>query len=249
MSVPAYKRVILVTGSNTGIGYEVVKNLAEKGHRVYLAARNEEAGVKAEITLVNEGLDVKFIQLDVTSPTSVAAAAEAVQNAEGRLDSLVNNAGVAFLNESKGPLEEPLDLIQKAMNVNFFGLVSVCKAFVPLLLHAEPGHACILNVTTLMASNSHMASLAGKSALDKWVAYNTSKAAANSYTISLAKELKGKVKVNAAEPGFVSSKLNGFMRGGKTPAKGAEILVPWALLGLDDKKKTRKCLCVMWHIR
>ncbi|KAF9025452.1 NAD(P)-binding protein [Hymenopellis radicata] len=232
-----YKRVILVTGANTGIGFEIVKSLAEKGHRVYLAARKQEAGLAAQAKLVAEGLDVRFVLLDVTSPESVAAAKDVVEKAEGRLDSLVNNAGVGLMQHSSGPLTERLPNIHDAMAVNFFGLITVCQAFVPLLLCAPAGKACIVNVTTALGSTLFRASK-GAEMFNDWIAYNTSKAAANSYTVSLAKTLEGKVKVNAVSPGFVSTQLNGFAPGGRTWKEGADVIAPWA----EEKDRT----CVFW---
>ncbi|KAJ7880038.1 hypothetical protein B0H14DRAFT_3434782 [Mycena olivaceomarginata] len=159
-------KVILITGSNTGIGYELVHLLAAKGHTVYLASRKESAGNEAVARIKKEkNLDVKFVQLDITDIASVEAAVATIKKAEGRLDVLVNNA-------------------------------------------------VILNVSTDMASNGLMAGPNGF--LHQAVAYNTSKAAANSYTIALAHELKGEgIKVNAATPGFTTTKLNGFAPGGK----------------------------------
>ncbi|KAF9039602.1 NAD(P)-binding protein [Hymenopellis radicata] len=231
-----YKRVILVTSGNQGIGYEIVKSLAEGGHRVYLAARNVEAGKEAQAKLASDGLDVHFVQMDVTSPESVSAAKSAVEAAEGHLDSLVNNAGVGLMHNSAGALAEPLSNIRDALSVNLFGMISVCQAFAPLLRRASPGYACIVNVTTSMGSNTYMAGPDGR--LHNWVAYNTSKAAANSYTIALAKELEGEVKVNAVGPGFVTTGLNGFSPGGKTTRQGADVITPWALLGPEEKDKT-----------
>ncbi|KAF8913716.1 hypothetical protein CPB85DRAFT_1433901 [Mucidula mucida] len=236
----SYKRVVLVTGSNTGIGFEIVKSLAEKGHTVYLSARNETAGKEAQSKLTAEGLDVKFVQFDVTNPDSVNAAKDVIEKAEGRLDSLVNNAGVGLMEKSTGALTEPLSNIQDGLNTNLLGLISVCQAFVPLLRRSTPGYACIVTVTTDMASNGLMAS--PKGFLHSFIAYNTSKAAANSYTIALAKELDGEIKVNLVTPGFTTSKLNGFKEGGKTTKEGAEVIVPWALLGPEDKAKT----CLFW---
>jgi NAD(P)-dependent dehydrogenase (short-subunit alcohol dehydrogenase family) len=103
-------RVFLVTGSNSGIGFELVRHIAQKGHTVYLAARNEAAGKEAQCVfligisrsnltlstrsqLVKEGLNVKFVQLDISSPPSIKAAVQTIDEAEGKLDVLVNNAG------------------------------------------------------------------------------------------------------------------------------------------------------------
>ncbi|KAK0492537.1 hypothetical protein EDD18DRAFT_1183064 [Armillaria luteobubalina] len=195
-----YMRIILVTGSNTGIGYDLVRLLAEKSHTVYLSSRNEAAGKDAQAKLKQEHvLDVKFVQLDITDIALVRVAKEAIEKAEGRLDSLVNNA-------------------------------------------ASPrGYACILNVSTLMASNVTQAAPGSGMHV---IAYNTSKVAMNSYSIALAKELEQEdIKVNMISPGFISTKLNSYAPGGKTTAEGASVLVPWALLGPGDTGKT----CQFWR--
>ncbi len=233
-----YKRVILVTGSNTGIGLEIVRSLAEKGHTVYLAARNVKAGLDAQSQLKADGLIVKFVQLDVTSTESVVAAKDVIEKAEGRLDTVVHNAGISCMAGSAGPLKESLANIQATFDTNLLGLIRVAQAFVPLLRRAPAGQACFVQVSTDMASNSLMAS--PKGFLHHVISYNTSKAAGNSYIIALAKELKGEVKVNTVTPGFTTTKLNGFAPGGRTPRQAADIIVPWALLGPEDKDKTCK---------
>ncbi|KAF8919179.1 hypothetical protein CPB85DRAFT_1249032 [Mucidula mucida] len=228
-----YKRVILVTGSNTGIGLEIVRSLAEKGHTVYLSARNVKAGLDAQSQLKADGLIVKFVQLDVTSTESVVAAKDVIEKAEGRLDTVLHGW-------SAGPLKESLANIQATFDTNLLGLIRVAQAFVPLLRRAPAGQACFVQVSTDMASNSLMAS--PKGFLHHVISYNTSKAAGNSYIIALAKELKGEVKVNTVTPGFTTTKLNGFAPGGRTPRQAADIIVPWALLGPEDKDKT----CLFW---
>lgn len=239
--MPEYQRIILVTGSNTGIGFEIVRLLAQKGHIVYLSARNEAAGLEAQSKLKAEGLStVKFVALDVTSAASIDAARAFIEKAGGRLDTLVHNAGVSCMDQSRGALAEPFSAIETTMATNFYGLISVSQAFVPLLRHAKPGYACIVSVASDMSSNGHMARTAGP--LHGLVAYNSSKAAANSYLIALAKELAGEVKVNSISPGFTTTKLNGFRAGGKTAEQSAEVIVPWALLGADDKDKTCESL-------
>ncbi|KAF8919140.1 hypothetical protein CPB85DRAFT_1248999 [Mucidula mucida] len=237
-----YKRVALVTGSNTGIGLEIVRSLAEKGHTVYLSARNVKAGLDAQSQLKADGLNVKFVQLDVASTESVAAAKDVIEKAEGRLDSVVHNAAISCMAESAGPLKESLANIQATFDTNLLGLIRVAQAFVPLLRRAPAGQACFVQVATDMASNAHMASPKGR--LHHTISYNTSKVAANSYIIALAKELEGEVKVNTVTPGFTTTKLNGFAPGGRTPRQSADIIVPWALLGPEDKDKT----CRFWGL-
>jgi len=115
------------------------------------------------------------------------------------------------------------------METNFFGLIQTTIAFLPLLRKST--NAVILNVTIDMASNTIQSR---PDAILHVVAYNTSKAAANSYTISLAQELKKEgIKVNAVTPGFTTTKLNNYMPGGKSTKGGAEVLLPWALLDKD----------------
>ncbi|KAF9464197.1 hypothetical protein BDZ94DRAFT_524513 [Collybia nuda] len=222
-------KVILVTGSNAGIGFELVRLLAQRNHIVYLAARKENAGKDAQAKLKAEGLDVKFIQLDITDVESIVAAKSLIEKAEGRLDVLVNNAGVGVLDKPQNATSVSVDVVREAFEPNLFGLIQTTVTLLPLL-RASP-QAVILNVTSDMASNFHQAQ---KGASLHFVAYNTSKAAANSYTIALAQELRDEgIKVNAVTPGFTSTKLNFFGEGGKSIRAGAEVLLPWALLGKE----------------
>ncbi|KAJ7186052.1 hypothetical protein C8R46DRAFT_937710 [Mycena filopes] len=230
-------KVILVTGSNTGIGYELVHLLAAQGHTVYLASRKEEAGHEAIAKIKKEkGLAVKFVQLDVTDSASIAAAAAKIQKDEGRLNVLVNNAGVSEMHKMGKVSAADLDSLHTTFNTNFFGLIATTTAFLPLLRASNSPEvpSVILNVSSDMASNGFMAG--PKGFLHEAVAYNTSKAAANSYTIALARELQAEgIKVNCATPGFTTTKINGFTPGGKTPEQGAALLVQWSLLGKDGQ--------------
>ena len=129
--------------------------------------------------------------------------------------------------------------IRDCLEVNLIGLVQTTITFLPLL-RASP-QAVILNVSSELASNSSQAS---PNARIHVVAYNTSKAAVNSYTIALAQELKKEgIKVNAVTPGLTTTKLNNFHPGGKTTRQGAESLVPWALLDMDGP--TCKCCATL----
>ncbi|KAJ7634394.1 hypothetical protein FB45DRAFT_908757 [Roridomyces roridus] len=231
-------KVILVTGSNTGIGYELVHLLAAKGHTVYLASRKESAGTEAVAKIKKEkDLDVKLVQLDVTDVASIDAAVAKIQKDEGKLHVLVNNAGISEMDKPHSATSPDLAAIRATIDANLFGLIQTTTAFLPLLRASNTPSApsVILNVTTDMASNGNMAS-GPNSFLHKCIAYNTSKAAANSYTIALAKELEEEgMKVNCATPGFTTTKLNGFAPGGKTAEQGAEMLVPWCLMDKDGK--------------
>ncbi|KAJ7086828.1 hypothetical protein B0H15DRAFT_886667 [Mycena belliarum] len=228
-------KVILVTGSNAGIGYELVHLLAAKGHTVYLASRKEASGLEAVAKIKKEkNLDVKFVQLDVTDLASVEAAATKINQTEGRLDVLVNNAGIAEFAPDMSVTKPNLAAIRATIDTNLFGLIQTTTAFLPLLraAAAPAAPAVVLNVSTDMASNTFMAS--PKGLLHEALAYNTSKAAANAYTVALAHELAAEhIRVNAITPGFTTTKLNGFAPGGKTPEQGALMMVKWCLLDKD----------------
>ncbi|KAJ7614358.1 hypothetical protein FB45DRAFT_936727 [Roridomyces roridus] len=234
-------KVILVTGSNTGIGYELVHLLAAKGHTVYLASRKESAGTEAVAKIKRERNLTQganpLVQLDVTDGASIDAAVAKIQKEEGKLHVLVNNAGISEMDKPQKASVPNLAAIHATIDANLVGLIQTTAAFLPLLRASNTPSApsVILNVTTDMASNGNMAT-GFNSFLHRCIAYNTSKAAANSYTIALAKELEEEgMKVNCATPGFTTTKLNGFMPGGKTAKQGAEMLVPWCLMGKDGK--------------
>lgn len=197
---------------------------------MYLGARNEVAGKEAEEALKTAGLNVEYIHLDVTEQSSITAAREHIERSEGHLDVLVNNAGASFMHKPQVATNVDVSVLRDAFEPNLFGLVQTTTTLLPLVRKATQGPGVILNVATDMASNAGQAKPNSRS---HFVAYNTSKAAANSYTIALAHELRvegSPIRVNCVTPGFTSTKLNNFSEGGKTPKQGAEILFPWALL-------------------
>jgi len=225
-------RVILVTGANTGIGFQLVRLLAEKKHTVYLGARNEAAGREAEKQLHAEGFKTaRFVHIDVTDTTTIQAAKEIIENAEGKLDVLVNNAAInPFGNQNAASI--PSSTLREILEVNFLGVVQTTVALLSLIRKSMYG-GIIVNVSSLMGSNSYQANPDEKShGWTAFTAYNSSKAALNSYTIVLAHELKGEgIKVNAVTPGLTSTKMSKFT--GKTAKAGAEVLLPWVLLEKD----------------
>jgi len=215
-------KVILITGANAGIGFELAKQLAKAGHTVYGAARSA-AGLETINSVGDKNL--KSVKLDVTHHKSIVEAKEFLEKEVGHIDVLVNNAGSGVLNKPQKATDIDVDVVREACDVNLFGLIQTCTTLLPLLL-ASSNTPHILNISTDMASNKFMAD--GSSPLHV-VAYNASKAAANSYTIALAYELKGKVLVNALTPGFTTTKLNNHAAGGRTPEDAAQLIGKWAL--------------------
>lgn len=190
-------------------------------------------------TLKSGGVSARYVHLDVTDSKSIVSAKDIIEKAEGHLDSLVNNAGVAFFEKPQKATEVgTAAVVREACNVNLFGLIETTTVFLPLLL-ASKSTPSIVNITTGMASNTWMANNEVPNDFLRGVAYNSSKAGANSFTISLAHELRGKAVVTALTPGFTTTKLNHFHPGGKTPREAAEGIVPWALE--NDASKTGKC--------
>ncbi|ADR35677.1 short-chain dehydrogenase/reductase SDR [Oceanithermus profundus DSM 14977] len=217
-------KVALVTGSNRGIGFEVVRRLARRGYRVALAARRLAAAEEAAGRLVAEGLEVWPLELDVTSDASVAAAFQALEERLGRLDALVNNAGVLLDEDRRLPgLELPIEAVRATYEVNTFGPLRVTQAFAPLLVR-QGGN--VVNVSSVMGQLA--------SAGPGYLAYRSSKAALNMVTRVLAAELAPRgVRVNAVHPGWIRTRMGGPEAPGR-PEEGAEPIVWLATLGPDS---------------
>ena len=224
-------RIALVTGANKGIGRAIAAGLAGRGWTVYLAARDAERGESAAAELRPTG-DVRFLPLDVTSEADVEAAVKRVDRDFGRLDALVNNAGVSTLNRRPldhlpTPTEETADDLRFVYEVNVFAVVRMINAFLPLLRRSAAGR--IVNVTSKRGSLGEEGAWVGQPSM----AYSSSKTALNAVTVHYARELAGTpIKINGAAPGFVATDFNGF-RGTRTPEEGAEVAIRLATLGPD----------------
>jgi len=222
--------IALVTGANKGIGREISRQLAAKGIYVLIGARDRERGEKAVAELRAQGLPVDFIQMDVTSQTSVEHAAAEVARRHGRLDILVNNAGIA-LDWCPGS-ESTVEALEKTFETNVFGVFRVTKALLPLLKKSK--HGRIVNISSGLGSLTRSADpnspLANQNML---LAYCSSKAALNMITVQFANELKSVgIKVNAANPGYTATDMNQH-RGLRTVEQGAATPVRLALLPDD----------------
>ncbi|MBS0659299.1 MAG: SDR family oxidoreductase [Verrucomicrobia bacterium] len=229
-------KIALVTGANKGIGLETVRQLAAQGVHVLLAARNAAAGQAAADQLRGEGLPVDFLPLDVSDSASIRAAAAAVDTAHGRLDILINNAGIFIDDHALPPSAQSLETWRRTFDTNVFGLIETTQAFLPLLRKSEAGR--IVNLTSILGSITLHSDPTSFVYDTKTPAYNVSKAAVNAWTVQLAYELRGTpIKVNAAHPGWVKTDMGGADAHLEI-ADGAKTSVALALLPADGPSGT-----------
>jgi len=230
----ASAEVALVTGSNKGIGLEIVRQLAGRGMTVFLAARDPGRRDRAVAILLSEGLDVRPVTLDVTGPATIQAAAAHVGAEFGRLDVLVNNAGVSGTGAGS-PSSANLDAVQAVFDTNVFGVLRVTNAMLPLLRRSAA--ARIVNVSSGVGSMTYMTDPDHyMSRLPAVSAYPASKAALNALTVQYAKELRADgIPVNAVAPGACATDFtrNLGMTITRTAADGAAIAVKLATAGPD----------------
>lgn len=198
------KRIALITGANKGIGFEVARQLAQKGIEILLGSRDEDRGRKAVEQLQSENLPVSFISIDVTKQSTIDAAVTEITNRYGRLDILINNSGV-YAQEAK-PSQLSLDTIRANFEVNFFGAFAVTTAFLPLIRQSSAGR--IVNVSSGLGS-FHFHETVGKRYFH--LAYSASKTSLNMFTFQLAEELSNtNIKVNCCTPGLTATELTKF---------------------------------------
>ena len=223
------EKIALITGGNKGIGFETARQLAKTGVHVIIGSRDRKKGVEASLKLQGEGLAVEALSIDVNSQSSIAEAAREVEKKHGRLDILINNAGVLVDAQDKKPSEQTLDTWRKTFDTNVFGLVATTQAFLPLLKKSTAGR--IVNLSSILGSNTLHADPASPIYDFKVPAYNVSKAAVNAWTVQLAYELKdSKIKVNAAHPGHVKTDMGGEAAPMEI-VDGAKTSVQLALIG------------------
>jgi len=238
-----HKRVALVTGANQGVGLQVAKELAAKGHTVLVGSRSFERGEAAAREI---GPDAIAVQLDVTDAASIAAATERIRTEIGRLDLLVNNAGIS--NTTKGDMSlveygkvsqasnASLDEIRAVWETNVFGVLAVYQAMLPLL--RESSDARIVNVSSGVGSLTLNADPAYPYHPYFGPIYPASKTALNGITLAMMVELESTdIKVNLVSPGFTSTNLNGY-EGAESVEDGSREVVRVALLGPEGPTGT-----------
>ena len=215
--------VTLITGANKGLGFETARQLIERGHCVYLGARNPERGKEAA-----SELGARLVQLDVTDDSSVETALGVVAENEGHLDVLVNNAGISTANVS-GPAA------LKVFDTNAIGLIRVTQAALPLLAKSE--NPVVVNVSSALGSFWAVTNPDRRQFHFPSVVYGASKAAVSMLTVQYAKT-HPEIKFNAVEPGFTATELTPFSGAGQPVEKGAEVIVRMATIGRDGPTGT-----------
>lgn len=211
------QKVVIITGANRGLGLETARQMAELDYQVILTSRDEKKGEETA-----RDLGVRFHPLDVISAKSIAALLGFVEQEFGRLDVLINNAGV-FLDEKQGILDVPEESLRATLETNTFGPLMLARAFIPMMIAQNYGR--IVNVSSGMGEIGDLNNY-GPS-------YRLSKLALNGITLMLANAVKGKnVLVNAVCPGWVRTDMGGpdAERDLKTGASG----IVWAATLPDE---------------
>jgi len=227
-------KVALVSGANTGVGYQVAKALADKGYTVYVGSRDLEKGETAVAAI---GGQAKAIQLDITDTDSIQAAVKRIESEAGQLTLLVNNAAVSNVGKPNRTMEEVLGAqmpsvaviseMRTVWDTNVFGSLAVTQAFLPLLRKATA--ARIVTVSSALGSLTVNSDPANpyRAAFD--AVYGASKTALNGVFLSLAIELENSnIKVHLVSPGFTATALNNF-QGTDTVEEGSVEVIRVAL--------------------
>jgi len=228
----ANKKTALITGANKGLGFEMAKQLAENGVTVILAARDAKKGEAAATQLSAQGLDVQSLKLDVTDYQDHASAAAFIEKNFGHLDILINNAGIAGEDLGTGKTSSTTpELLHSVFETNFFAPIALTQTLLPLIKKSEAGR--IVNMSSVLGSQTLHADPKSPIYDKKSLAYDSSKAALNSFTIHLAHELKDtNIKVNSAHPGWVKTDMGTDAAPMEIP-EGGKTGVQLALLATD----------------
>ncbi|WP_280505282.1 SDR family NAD(P)-dependent oxidoreductase [Nocardia farcinica] len=216
--------VVLITGANKGIGFETARQLREQGHIVYLGARDRERGEQAAAAI-----DARFVPLDVTDDASVTAALATVGAAEGRLDVLINNAGILDTDTVDGPTA------LRVFDTNAVGVVRVTEAALPLLRAAA--NPVVVTVSSSAGSFWAVTNPDRPEYHLNATLYAASKAAATMLTLQYAKA-NPDIRFNAVEPGYTATDMTAAIPGGRSPRESAAVVVRLATIGPDGPTGT-----------
>jgi len=234
-------KTALITGANKGIGFEVAKQLLQKGFYVYLGSRDLQNGLQAVEKLKANGLtNVETIQLDVTDDSSVKSARTEINKKIKTLDVLINNAAISgvkfdengkYIPQTWTATEASIDTFKEVYETNVYGVVRVTQAFLDLLKKSsEPRIVMVSSTVGSLSLQSNPDWPAYE--FGKFAVYGSSKSALNMYTVHLAYELKGTAfKVNMVDPGYTKTDFTNY-NGGEVEEAGKRI-TKYALLNKD----------------
>lgn len=227
-------KVALVTGAYRGLGLETARQLGMAGATVVVTARSTEKAVRAEEELRDSGIDAHGILLDISSQSDRDSALKHIASVFGRLDILINNAGVWLESPSSSQPPQNVtsmlsgEIVRQIFDVNFFSTVELTQAMLPLIRKSSAGR--IVNVSSILGSLTLHSTPSSPIYESKAFAYNASKTALNAFTVHLAHELRSTpIKVNAIHPGWVRSEMGGedadmdIVEGSKTAVRLAGI--------------------------
>ena len=226
-------KIALITGANRGIGLEAARQLAPLGFTVILGARDRAKGEAAAAKLRESGADAHAVQLEVSDEESVQNAAREVEEKFGRIDVLINNAGISpeYASGQLSPSKLSQETFRRIYDTNLFGAFAVLQAFVPLLEKSEAPR--VVNVSSEIGSLSNLSNPDWFGYGINTLAYSSSKAALNVLTVAFAKEFSDpKWKINSACPGWVKTEL-GTQDAPREVEEGARIYVTLATLPPD----------------
>jgi NAD(P)-dependent dehydrogenase (short-subunit alcohol dehydrogenase family) len=225
-------KIALITGANKGLGLETARQLGKQGATVLVGARDLKKGEQAAEVLRGIGVDARAIKLDVVNAADIKAAADLIAKEYGRLDILINNAGINFEDFGQNStLTVSEETVRRTFDTNFFAVIAVTDAMLPLLRKSGGGR--IVNLSSILGSLTLHATPGSPIYTSKAFAYDASKAALNAYTIHLAHALNGtKIKVNSAHPGWVKTDM-GTDAAPMELVDGAKTQVQLALLDED----------------
>ncbi|MEK8021289.1 MAG: SDR family oxidoreductase [Candidatus Parabeggiatoa sp.] len=193
------QKISVVTGASQGIGFEICRQLAQKGIAVVLTARHVKKGETAVHQLQKEGLNVSFYPLDVTKLEDIQSLVTDLKEKFGRVDILVNNAGI-HLNPTESALTVALDTIRRSMEVDVYGHLLLCQKIIPLMRQHHYGR-----IVNMSSKAGQLATMGAKK-----LGYKMSKAALNVLTAVLADEVKGdNILINSMTPGWVRTEMGG----------------------------------------
>ncbi len=205
-------KVALVTGAARGLGVEISRDLAALGAHVIVGARDGQKAEAAATALRERGGAASALKLDVTREEDRKAAYASIEQAHGKLDILINNAGILLDSPDGGtpaprqPSEALPSVVRETFEVNFFAPIFLTQLLLPLLKRSDAPR--VVNVSSIRGSLTHLSDAASPVYPVRALGYDTSKAALNAFTILIAEELRGTpIKINAIHPGWLRTEM------------------------------------------